>query len=130
MRLELISSAMLAPSAGATRGEFYFEQDAPLALPDFRGVTRGGEQLLVEVKNVGGRFLPRPQRIRAATVRAQQLYAQLTGARLLYAHYWAGNNHWSLVDCPTSSSAACTARPACTSGHQTASGRSTSLSMD
>lgn len=79
-------------------GEFYFEQDAPLALPDFRVVTRGGEQLLVEVKNVGRRFDPRPQRLRASTVRAQQSYAQLTGARLLYAHYWAGNNHWSLVD--------------------------------
>jgi hypothetical protein len=79
-------------------GEFYIEQDAPLALPDFRVVTRGGEQLLIEVKNVGGRFHPRPQKLRAATVRAQQNYAQLTGARLLYAHYWAGNNHWSLVD--------------------------------
>jgi hypothetical protein len=79
-------------------GEFYIEQDAPLVLPDFRVVTRAGEHLLIEVKNVGGGFRPRPQRLRAATVRAQQHYAQLTGARLLYAHYWAGNNHWSLVD--------------------------------
>ena len=69
-----------------------------MVLPDFRVVTRGGEHLLIEVKNVGGRFRPRPQKLRAATVRAQQHYAQLTGARLLHAHYWAGNNHWSLVD--------------------------------
>jgi hypothetical protein len=79
-------------------GELYIEQGTPLVLPDFRVVTRGGEHLLIEVKNVGGRFRPRPQKLRAATVQAQQHYAQLTGARLLYAHYWAGNNHWSLVD--------------------------------
>jgi hypothetical protein len=79
-------------------GEFYIEQDAPLALPDFRVVTRSGEHLLIEVKNVGQRGRPRPQKLRAATVQAQLRYAKLTGARLLYAHYWATTNHWSLID--------------------------------
>lgn len=97
-RAVLISLDGIAMIKDEDSGDFYFDQDTPLALPDFRVVTRGGEQLLVEVKNVGERFEPKPQKLRAATVRAQQSYAQLTGARLLYAHYWAGNNHWSLVD--------------------------------
>lgn len=97
-RAVLISLDGIAMIKDEDSGEFYFEQDAPLALPDFRVVTRGGEQLLVEVKNVGRRFDPKPQRLRVSTVRAQQSYAQLTGARLLYAHYWARTNLWSLVD--------------------------------
>jgi hypothetical protein len=70
----------------------------PLRLPDFRVVTRAGEQLLVEVKNVGPAGIVRPQKLRAADIAAQQRYAQLTGASLLLAHYWAAPNHWTLID--------------------------------
>jgi hypothetical protein len=97
-RAVLISLGGITMIKDEDSGEFFIEQDAALALPDFRVLTRGGEHLLIEVKNVGGRYRPRPQKLRAATVQAQQHYAQMTGARLLYAHYWAGNNHWSLVD--------------------------------
>jgi hypothetical protein len=89
-------------------GTFYFDQAGPeLKLPDFRVVRRDGEQLLVEVKNVGptrvfrsraGTPEPRVQRLRAAEVEAQRRYAKMTGARLVFAHYWAGINLWTVVD--------------------------------
>ncbi len=89
-------------------GTFYFDQAGPgLRLPDFRVVRRDGEHLLVEVKNVSpakvirtgtGPPAPRVQRLRSADVEAQRRYAQLTGARLVFAHYWGGINLWTVVD--------------------------------
>lgn len=37
-------------------------------------------------------------KVRADDMAAAQAYAGLTGGRLLYAHYWAGPNLWTLVD--------------------------------
>jgi hypothetical protein len=89
-------------------GTFYFDQAGPqLKLPDFRVVRRDGEQLLVEVKNVAPAKVfradtetpsPRVQRLRATDVEAQRRYAKMTGARLVFAHYWAGINLWTVVD--------------------------------
>ncbi|WP_285588434.1 hypothetical protein [Actinomycetospora sp. NBRC 106378] len=79
-------------------GNFYFDDSAgEVALPDFRLVDADGEQFVIEVKNVP------PSSALETTVRKKMLlrqrrYAQLTYARLLYAHYWSGFNLWTLID--------------------------------
>jgi hypothetical protein len=52
----------------------------------------------VEVKNVGPSGVFRTQGLRVADVEAQRRYADLTGAQLVFAHYWAGINIWTVVD--------------------------------
>jgi hypothetical protein len=85
-------------------GTFYYDESGPaLELPDFRVVHRDGEQILVDVKNVSPRSLFRAghfrtQRLRASTVEAQRQYAKLTSGRLVYAHYWASFNIWTVID--------------------------------
>jgi hypothetical protein len=89
-------------------GKFYFDQAGlELRLPDFRVVRADGEHLLVEVKNVGpGKVFrhgaeasaPRVQRLRTADVEALRRYAGMTGARLVFAHYWSAINHWTMID--------------------------------
>ncbi|HEY9411213.1 MAG TPA: hypothetical protein VIP77_16660 [Jiangellaceae bacterium] len=79
-------------------GSFYYEDErGKLAQPDFRIVRRDGQQLLVEVKNVGPRKSGEVGVRRSDLVSLQQ-YAELTHARLVYAHYWSGFNLWTLVD--------------------------------
>ncbi|MEU8718234.1 hypothetical protein [Streptomyces sp. NPDC048663] len=79
-------------------GLYYFDDaQGKLLPPDFRIVLRDGTVLLVEVKSV------RPGaetkvKVRADDMDAAQAYARLTHGRLLYAHYWAGPNLWTLVD--------------------------------
>lgn len=69
-------------------------------IPDYRIVLKGGEQWLVEVKNVhqkdprkqrAGRLLRRPYR------EALEAYAAATGARLMLAVYWSCWSMWTLV---------------------------------
>lgn len=79
-------------------GELYHDEGRPLHLPDFRVVTKVGEHLLVEVKNVGPARMLKTQRILAEHFNATQDYARLTRARLVFAHYWSGVNWWTLVD--------------------------------
>jgi hypothetical protein len=79
-------------------GDLYHDDDRSLHLPDFRVVTKVGEHLLVEVKHVGPNGMLKTQRIRADHLTAMQEYAELTGARLVFAHYWAGINWWTLVE--------------------------------
>jgi hypothetical protein len=79
-------------------GDLYHDEGRSLHLPDFRIVTKAGVHLLVEVKNVGPDGMFKVQRIRADRFTAMQDYARLTGARLVFAHYWAGINWWTLVD--------------------------------
>jgi hypothetical protein len=79
-------------------GELYHDEDRPLHLPDFRVVTKVGEHLLVEVKNVAPNGMFKAQRIRTDHFAAMQEYAKLTGARLMFAHYWSGINWWTMVD--------------------------------
>jgi hypothetical protein len=52
----------------------------------------------VEVKTVNPTQVYRPHRLRAADVDALRRYADLTGARLLLAHYGAAWNLWILAD--------------------------------
>ncbi len=79
-------------------GELYHDEGRPLRLPDFRVVTKGGEHLLVEVKNIGPGGISKTQRIRADDFAALRDYARLTGARLMFAHYWSAVNWWTMVD--------------------------------
>lgn len=79
-------------------GELHHDEDRPLRLPDFRVVTKAGEHLLVEVKNVGPSGIFKAQRIPADDFAAVGEYARLTGARLVFAHYWSGINWWTMVD--------------------------------
>ncbi|MER7878363.1 hypothetical protein ABTY63_33290 [Streptomyces solisilvae] len=78
-------------------GLFYFDDsDGELQPPDFRVVLRDGTQLLIEVKNVPPASLE--AKVRAKDMAAAQTYAQATGGRLLYAHFWSGMGMWTLVD--------------------------------
>jgi len=79
-------------------GRFYSDGDAAVMLPDFRIVTNIGEQILVEVKSVAPAAEITDQSLRSTDVEKQMRYAEMTGARLLFAHYWAGLNLWTLVD--------------------------------
>jgi hypothetical protein len=80
-------------------GEFFFEgTDGRVRVPDFRLVRSDGEHLLVEVKTVDPADQLGPHRLRAADVDALRRYADLTGARLLLAHYWTAWNLWTLAD--------------------------------
>jgi hypothetical protein len=79
-------------------GELHHDADKPLRLPDFRVVAKTGEQLLVEVKNVGPKGLLKAQKIRADAVAELQEYARLTAGRLVFAHYCSAVNKWTVVD--------------------------------
>lgn len=80
-------------------GEFFFDDaDGHVRLPDFRLVPRDGQHLLVEVKVVAPKNVRGPHRLRAVDVAALRHYAELTGARLLLAHYWSAWNLWTLAD--------------------------------
>jgi hypothetical protein len=78
-------------------GLYYFDDAAgEVQPPDFCIVLRDGTQLLVEVKSVP----PSDKRstVRDVDMAAAQRYADATGGRLLYAHYWTIVGQWTLVD--------------------------------
>jgi hypothetical protein len=81
-------------------GDCYFDDGlGKIKLPDYRLIRRDGEQLLVEVKNVEPtRLPPKPQPVRKSELDRMQRYAELTGARLVLAHYWSMMNLWTVVD--------------------------------
>jgi hypothetical protein len=54
--------------------------------------------LLVDVKNVAPKDCTKPAKLRRRDVLAYQCYAGMTGARLVFAHYWSGPKLWTLVD--------------------------------
>jgi hypothetical protein len=64
--------------------------------PDFEIVSETGERLMVEVKNVA------PGRTTDVCARGEvvdlERFADLTGARLLFAHYWTTLSVWTLID--------------------------------
>lgn len=78
-------------------GLYYLDDaEGEIQPPDFRIVLRDGTRLLVEVKTV-------PPTDMATTVRAKDMaaalgYAETTGGRLLYAHFWSLAGLWTLVD--------------------------------
>lgn len=77
----------------------YFFDDAggPVKPPDFRVVRADGEHLLVEVKNVSPGIHDKV-RVNEKDLDQERRYAELTGARLVLAHYWSGLNQWTVVD--------------------------------
>ncbi|MFI0265871.1 hypothetical protein [Streptomyces luteogriseus] len=78
-------------------GLFYFDDaDGDLQPPDFRIVLKDGTQLLIEVKNVAPNGLETKVRVKDMTT--TQNYAEVTGGRLLYAHFWSRMGMWTLVD--------------------------------
>lgn len=74
----------------------WFSEDASVKLPDFRAVTGDGEHLVIEVKTVGPARTT--DRISPAEMDGLRTYADLTGARLVLAHYWSRFNVWTLSD--------------------------------
>jgi hypothetical protein len=68
----------------------------PVKRPDFEIVTETGDRLMVEIKNVA------PGRTTGACAQGEvvdlERFADLTGARLLFAHYWTTLNVWTLID--------------------------------
>jgi len=80
-------------------GGCYFDDGlGKIKIPDYRLIRRDGEQLLVEVKNVEPTTFPQPQSVRKSELDRMQRYAELTGARLVLAHYWSMMNLWTVVD--------------------------------
>lgn len=68
-------------------------------LPDFRLVTKDGEQWLIEVKNVyeDDPFVQRRRLMYREYRLALEAYAEATGAKLKLAVYWARWSIWTLV---------------------------------
>jgi hypothetical protein len=97
-RAVLISLDEIALIKDEDAGELHYDADEPVHLPDFRVVTKAGEQLLVEVKNVGPKGIGKSQRIPAETVDQLKAYARLTGGRLVFAHFWSAAVKWTVVD--------------------------------
>lgn len=97
-RAVLISLDAITLIKDEDAGELHHDADGPLGLPDFRVVTKAGEHLLIEVKNVGPKGLLKTQKIRADTVDELREYARLTGGRLVFAHYWSATSKWTVVD--------------------------------
>ncbi len=97
-RAVLISLDAITMIKDEDAGELHYDAARPLHLPDFRVVTKTGEKLLVEVKNVGPKGVWKTQKIRAEALAELREYARLTGGRLMFAHFWSGINWWTLVD--------------------------------
>lgn len=80
-------------------GGYYFDDaGGDVKPPDIRIVRADGEHLLAEVKAVGPKAMATPQRVREKDLGQLMRYAELTGARLVLAHYWSALNRWTLVD--------------------------------
>ncbi|MCD2155825.1 hypothetical protein LQL77_19035 [Rhodococcus cerastii] len=80
-------------------GTFYHDDaKGSMSLPDFRIVTAKGETLFVEVKNVAPKERIKSRKQRKGDVDDLRRYADLNGARLVYAHYWSSPNIWTVVD--------------------------------
>lgn len=103
-RVQGLFEAMIV-SLGAVRmikeedaGRYFFDDGYEVRPADFRIITAAGEHLLVEVKGVNPSGKTKPQRVRIQDLDPLSRYAKLTGARLLFAHYWSSLNLWTLVD--------------------------------
>jgi hypothetical protein len=101
-RVQTLFKAVVVELGGARlikeedEGECYSEDGAMVKLPDYRLVLGDGEMILVEVKNVAPGALD--TKISFGEFEALERYAELNGARLLFAHYWSQANLWSMVD--------------------------------
>jgi len=79
-------------------GNCYYQMDDEIRIPDFRVVTTKGESLLIETKNYFSKAPMRRYRIRNEDVQALERYAEVVGAPLRLAIYWAHWNQWTLND--------------------------------
>lgn len=77
-----------------------FDETGTLKRPDFRVITRDGEQMLVEVKNFHPKGSPtKPyRRIKGNYLASLKRYAQINDVPLRIAIYWSRWNLWSLLD--------------------------------
>jgi hypothetical protein len=76
-------------------GDCYARDD--IAIPDYRIVTTDGRRLLVEVKNVAPRGITNKFSVRGREVDGWERYANLTGADLRIALFWAKLSLWTLL---------------------------------
>jgi Holliday junction resolvase len=79
-------------------GNCYYQIDEEIRVPDFRVVTTKGESWLIETKNHFSKDPMKRYRIRKDDVQALRRYAEIVGAPLRFAVYWAHRNHWTLND--------------------------------
>ncbi|CAM4516553.1 hypothetical protein NONI108955_40425 [Nocardia ninae] len=80
-------------------GIYYSDDTDGAILPaDFMLVLADGQRVLVEVKNVAPKDMSEGFVMRRQDFDAHKRYAAMAGARLLFAHYWAGLKIWTLVD--------------------------------
>jgi len=77
-------------------GVFYSAHE-DLHRPDFRIHLRGGDQLLVEVKNFHKTAPFAPYRIKPSYMTSLQRYADILGLPLYFAVYWSRWNLWTLT---------------------------------
>ncbi len=77
-------------------GEVYAD-DASLRVPDFRVVTKSGDQFFVEVKNCYNRLPKERIRLRGDYIAALERYADVFGSSVRIAVFWAHLQQWMLV---------------------------------
>jgi len=75
----------------------FFSAHEDLRRPDFRVHLRGGDQVLVEVKNFHKNASFAPYRIKASYMESLQRYADILGLPLYFAVYWSRWNLWTLT---------------------------------
>ncbi len=78
-------------------GETLVQQDARLAIPDYRIVTKTGRMQLIEVKNVHGANETAALMMRPDYVAALRTYGDLNQCPVLVAVYWSRWAAWTLV---------------------------------
>lgn len=75
------------------------DESGDLKRPDFRMITREGDQMLVEAKNFFQKTSPtKPYVIKGKYLASLKRYAELNNVPLRLAIYWARWNMWALLD--------------------------------
>jgi hypothetical protein len=76
----------------------FFSSDENIRRPDFRIITTGGEQLLIEVKNFHPKDPMKPFIVKSEYLRTLKKYAGAFNIPLKFAIFWSLWNLWTLVD--------------------------------
>lgn len=76
----------------------FFSLNENIRRPDFRLITRSGEEYLIEVKNFHQKDPTKPYKIKTDYLDSLSNYAELFGVPLKIALYWSRWKLWTLID--------------------------------
>lgn len=98
--------AYVAASLGACKmireedtGDIYAESN-DVAVPDYRVLTKRGNEFFVEVKNCNDETIERPVRLQRSYVDALERYAAIFRRPVSIAIYWSRFRLWTMVSTP------------------------------